>query len=195
MGIDTKQIVALRQRTGVGLSDCQKALEQSNGDMEKAIEILRKMGALKAAKKDAERTASQGVVEAYLHAGSKVGALVVVNCETDFVERTEGFRQFAHDLAMHVAAANPQYLKPEDIPAEILDKEKQIYRAQVPAGKPAQVVEKILEGKLQQFYRENCLLQQMFIKDDHRTVQQMVEEQVQKTGEKIVIQRFVRFQV
>lgn len=196
MGIDTSKVVELRKRTGIGVSDCQKALEQSQGDMDKAIEFLRKQGALKAAKKMAERTARQGIISAYQHAGGRVGTMVEINCETDFVARNESFQAFAHDIAMHIAASNPQYLGRADVPADVVAHERAIYLEQVQkSGKPQNIAEKIVTGKLEQFYRDNCLLEQAFIKDDSRTVQQMVEEQVQKIGEKIVISRFARFQI
>lgn len=196
MSIDTSKVVELRRKTGIGVSDCQKALEYGQGDMAKAIEFLRRQGTLKAAKKIAERTARQGIVAVYQHAGGRVGAMVEVNCETDFVARNEGFLAFAHDVAMHIAALNPQYLSRADVPADVVNHERAIFLAQVKAtGKPANITEKIVTGKLEQFYRETCLLEQPFIKDDHRTVQQMVEEQVQKIGEKIVISHFARFQV
>ena len=196
MGIDTSKVVELRRRTGIGVSDCQKALEQSRGDMEQAIDFLRKQGALKAAKKMAERTAQQGIVSVYQHAGGRVGTMVEVNCETDFGARNDSFQAFAHDVAMHIAASSPQYVSRMDVPADVVNHERAIYVEQVQkSGKPANIAEKIVVGKLEQFYRENCLLEQPFIKDDRRTVQQMLEEQVQKIGEKIVISRFARFQV
>ncbi|MDO8559917.1 MAG: translation elongation factor Ts [bacterium] len=196
MGVDTALIVELRKRTGVGFADCQRALEKSQGDLDKAVVVLREMGALKAAKKLAERTANQGVVAAYIHAGGRVGAMVEINCETDFVARNDEFKQFAYDLAMHVAAAAPAYLSPETVPAEAVAREREIYLVQVrQAGKPPELAEKIVSGKLQQFYRENCLLQQAYIKDDSRTVQQLLEAMVAKLGEKVVIGRFTRYQI
>lgn len=196
MAIAIALIMELRRRTGVGLSDCQRALEHSHGDLNAAVAYLRQQGALKTAKKIAERTAGEGVVAAYVHAGGRVGTLVEINCETDFVARNEDFRQFAHDIAMQVAAANPQYVSADAVPPEVIAQEQAMYRAQIAqSGKPAAVAEKIIAGKLQQFYRENCLLQQPFIKDDSRTVQQVLEEQVAKLGEKVVIRKFSRFEI
>ena len=196
MGIDTSQIVKLRQRTGVGFADCQRALEHCGGDLERAIIYLREQGALKATKKTAERTADEGIVATYVHADGRLGAMVEVNCETDFVARNPEFQQFAHDLAMQVAAANPQYVRSTDVPAEVVAREREIYLAQLKgSGKPPAIAEKIVAGKLDQFYREQCLLQQPFIKDDQITIQQLVEEQVVKLGEKVAVKRFVRFQV
>ncbi len=196
MAVDTAAVMELRKRTGVGLSDCQRALAHAKGDLGAAVTYLRQQGAIKAAKKIAERTAREGVVAAYLHAGGRVGALVEINCETDFVARTAEFQRFAHEIAMHVAAADPEYLNPEAVPPEVIAQEQAVYQAQLArAGQPAAVAGKIITGKLQQFYRERCLLQQAFIKDERATVQQMVEEQVAKLGEKVVIRRFVRFAV
>lgn len=196
MAIDTTMIMELRRRTGVGLTDCQRALAHSGGDFDGAIAYLRKLGALKAAKKLAERSAHEGVVAAYIHAGGRVGAMVEVNCETDFVARNVEFQTFARELAMHVAASNPQFLNAQSVPADVLANERGVYQAQIEkSGKPAALAEKIIAGKLQQFYRENCLLEQAFVKDETRTVQQVVEEQVAKLGEKIVVGRFARFQV
>lgn len=196
MAIATALIMELRRRTGLGLSDCQRALEHSHGDLDAAVAYLRTQGALKAAKKIAERTAGEGIVAAYVHAGGRVGTLVEINCETDFVARNEDFVRFGHDIAMQVAAANPQYVSASAVPPAVVAQEQAIYRAQIAtSGKPAAVAEKIMAGKLQQFYRENCLLEQAFIKDDQRTVQQVLEELVSKLGEKVVIRRFSRFAI
>lgn len=190
----------LREKTGAGILDCQKALTEANNDFDKAIEILRKKGEKVAVNKQ-DRIMKNGVVDAYIHSNKKIGVLVEVTCETDFVARNQGFREFAHDLAMQIAAVNPRWIAPEDVPAEILKKEKEIYREEVkkalPAGrqekKPAQVIEKIIEGKLQKFYAEVCLLKQPFIKNDKITIEGLIKEQIAKIGENIKIQRFCRF--
>lgn len=196
MAVDTALIVELRKRTGVGLADCQRALERSHGDPDLAVVVLRELGALKAGKIIAERTASHGVVAAYLHAGGRVGAMVEVNCETDFVARNDEFRQFAHDLAMHVAAASPAYLEAQTVPPDVIARERALSLAHVASSEQRpELAEKIIAGNLQQFYREHCLLQQAYIKDDQRTVQQLVEAMVAKLGEKVVIRRFARYQI
>ena len=194
MATSTAMIKELRQQTGAGILACKKALDKTDGDMEKAIEILRKKGLAAAAKK-ASRTAADGRVEAYIHAGDKLGVLLEVNCETDFVARTQEFRTLCHELAMQVAATSPQWVSREDVPAEIVAQEKEIYAGQVPADKPEHIVERIIEGKLAKFYQESCLLEQTYIRDDDRTIQQLVTEAVAKLGENIVIKRFARFQI
>ncbi len=194
--MDTKRILELRRRTGVGFADCQRALEHARGDLEAAVTFLRQQGSLKAAKKISERTAAQGVIAAYVHAGGTIGAMAEVKCETDFVARNQDFLQFAHAVAMHVAAADPQYLAAADVPAEMVERERAIYREQTrQAGKSAAVAEKIVAGKLEQFFKDHCLLEQPYIKDETRTVRQLVEEQVAKLGEKIAITRFARFHI
>jgi elongation factor Ts len=193
---DTQTITRLRQQTGAGMVDCSKALEESAGDIEKAIEILRKKGEIKAAKKTAERTAKEGIVYSYIHSNHKVGAMLELNCETDFVARTEDFVSLAHDIAMQIVAGSPEYLKPEEVPSEVLEKEKEIAREQLMAeGKPADIVEKILDGKISKFYEETCLVKQAFIKDDSIKVEEYINRAIAKTGEKIEIKRFVRFQM
>lgn len=195
MAITADQVKVLREKTGAGMMDCKRALEEAGGDMEKAIEYLREKGLAAAAKK-AGRTAAEGVIEAYIHLGGKLGVLVEVNCETDFVARTPEFREFARDIAMQVAAANPQYLRREDVPAEVLEKEKEILRAQaLNEGKPEKVVDRIVEGRLEKFYSENCLLEQPFIKDPDKKVRDLLAEKIARIGENIVIRRFVRFQL
>ncbi|HIC94923.1 MAG TPA: translation elongation factor Ts [Anaerolineae bacterium] len=185
----------LRQATGAGVLDCKKALEAAGGDMKKAVAVLREKGLAAAAKK-AGRATKEGLIEAYIHAGGRIGALIELNCETDFVARTEEFRQLAHDLAMQVVAAKPLYLSPEDVPAEVLEAEKAIYRAQAEKeGKPAHVIDRIVEGKLEKFYQEVCLLKQPFIKDDDLTVQDLLTQMVAKVGENIVVRRFARFEL
>ena len=191
-----ENVIKLREITGAGVSDCQAALKESGDDIEKAIEVLRKKGALKAAKKLAERTAKEGLVGSYIHATGRAGCLIQVSCETDFVARTEEFKELVHDLAMHVTAFSPEYLRPEDIPAEVLDKEKEIYIEQLKKeGKPEQVIPKILEGKLEKFYGEVCLLNQPFIKDDKISVKEHIDQKIAKTGEKIEVVRFAKFNV
>lgn len=192
MSITPADIKKLRDETGVGMMDAKKALEEAGGDREKAIEVLRKKGQSKAAKR-AERTADAGLVEAYVHMG-RVGAMVVVNCETDFVARTDDFKDFAHDVAMHVAAAAPQYLKPEDVPSSVVDKEKEIYADDI-KGKPPEIAEKILSGKLEKFYEQSCLLNQPFIKDNDKTIVDYQTELIAKLGENIVIADFKRMEL
>ncbi|NAZ30025.1 MAG: translation elongation factor Ts [Caldimicrobium sp.] len=188
-------IKQLRERTAAGFSDCKKALEEAGGDIEKAIDILRKKGLAIAAKR-AGKEAKEGIVEAYIHANKKIGVLVEINCETDFVARTDEFREFAHNVAMQIAATNPISITREEVPPEVLEREKRIYEEQLrEAGKPENVIPKILEGKLEKFYKENVLLEQPFIKNPELTIQDLLNELISKTGEKIVIRRFARFQV
>jgi len=184
----------LREITGGGVLDCKKALDEADGDLEKAIEILREKGLATAAKKS-ERTVEEGRIEAYVHTGSKVGTLIEVNCETDFVARTEEFKTLCHDLAMQVTAVNPRWVSAEDVPAEVVEEEKEKYLTQIEGNKPEHIVERIIEGKLDKFYEENCLLRQPFIKDDDKTVQQLLVEAIAKMGENIVVKRFSRFQI
>jgi elongation factor Ts len=195
MGISAKAVKELRDSTGLGMMDCKKALTENNGDMEKAIEWLRKKGMAKSSKL-AGRIASEGVVTSYIHAGGKIGVLLELNCETDFTARNEKFQQLARDIAMHIAASNPRFLRREDVTQEVLDKEAEIARAQAAAsGKPAQVIDKIAEGKIRKFYEENCLLEQKFVKDTDKTVQDVVNENVAAIGEKMTIRRYVRYQL
>jgi len=196
MAIDTKTLLHLREITGAGMSDCKTALDESNGEIEKAIEILRKKGALKAAKKSAERIARQGVIESYIHGNGSVGVLLKLLCETDFVARTDDFKNLAHDIAMQIAAANPSYLRPENVPAEELNKEKEIYTEQLKTeGKPEAVMAKIIDGKVQKYYEQVCLLKQPFIKDDKITIEKLIEQSIAKIGEKIEIAEFARYQI
>jgi elongation factor Ts len=192
--ISAELIKELREKTGAGMMECKKALTESNGDFEKAIDFLRQKGLATASKKSG-RVASQGLVESYIHMG-KIGTLVEVNCETDFVARTDDFKELVKDLTMQIAAANPLYLSREEIPRDVLDREKEIYRAQV-ADKPPQVVEKIIAGKLEKFYADFCLLDQVFIKDpdQKKKIKDIVTEKVAKLGENIVVRRFARFQL
>jgi elongation factor Ts len=195
VSVDAKKVMELREKTGAGIMDCKKALAEAGGDMERAVELLRRRGAAAAAKK-AGRTVKEGIIGHYVHFGGKIGVLVEVNCETDFVANTQDFKELAKDLAMQVASAQPAYVDVADVPQEVLEKEKEIYRAQALAeGKPEKVVERIVEGKLKKFYSQACLLEQPFVKDDSITVRQRVQEAVAKLGENIVVRRFVRFQV
>jgi len=185
----------LRESTGAGVLDCKKALEEANGDFEKAIRVLRRRGLAIAAKK-AGRATEEGLIEAYVHPGGRIAALIELNCETDFVARTEDFKGLAHDLAMQVAAIDPQYVAPEDIPPDVLEEEKAKYRAQAQEmGKPLPVVEMIVEGRLNSFYDEVCLLRQPFIKDDDITVEELIADKIAKLGENIVVRRFVRYEL
>ena len=195
MEITTSMIKDLREATAAGVLDCKKALEASGGDLEKAKVYLREKGLAAAAKK-ASRAAEEGLIEAYVHTGGRVGALIELNCETDFVARTEAFEELAHDLALQVVAARPLYLAPEDIPPDVLEEEKNVYRVQArETGKPERIIEKIVEGKLQKYYQEVCLMKQPFIKDDGLTVQDVLTEIIAKLGENIAVRRFVRFEL
>src|SRR5436853_4304046 len=194
-GIPAKLVKELRERTGAGFSDCRAALVEANGNIEKAISILRKKGQAAAAKK-ASREASEGLVGSYIHAGGKIGVLVEVNCESDFVARTEAFQQLCHDIAMHIAALDPRYVRREEVTPDMLEKEREIYRAQALAtGKPEAVVERIVTGKMEKFYEENCLYEQHYIKDEGVTIGEMVGSAVANLGESISVRRFVRFKV
>jgi elongation factor Ts len=185
----------LRERTGAGFSDCRAALIETSGNIEKAIDVLRKKGQAAAAKK-AQREATEGLVGHYIHAGGKIGVIVEVNCESDFVARTEAFQQLCHDLAMHIAAVDPRYLRREEVTSDMLDKEREIYRAQALAsGKPEAIVERIVAGKMEKFYEENCLYEQHYIKDESMTIKEMINNAVAKLGENISVRRFVRFKV
>lgn len=192
--ISAEMVKDLRDKTGVGMMECKKALTESNGDFEKAIDLLRQKGLATASKKSG-RTASEGLIESYIHMG-KIGTMVEVNCETDFVARTDDFRQLAKDIAMHIAAATPVYLSREDVPQDVLEREKEIYKAQV-VNKPPQVVEKIIEGKLEKFYTDFCLLDQIFIKDTDQKmkIKDLITEKIAKLGENIMIKRYARFQL
>ncbi|MGQ9599882.1 MAG: translation elongation factor Ts [Anaerolineae bacterium] len=193
--ITAKMVQELRQATGAGVLDCKQALQANGGDMEKAMAYLREKGIAAAAKR-ADREAREGLIGSYIHTGSKIGALVEVNCETDFVARTDEFKELAHDLAMQVVAAKPTYLTPEDIPAETLEEEKAKYRAEMrDSGKPEHVIDQVIEGKLKKFYEETCLLEQPFIKDPSITVRELVQQRNALLGENVVVRRFVRFEV
>jgi elongation factor Ts len=191
--ITSELVKKLREKTGAGMMDCKRALEETKGDMDQAIDYLRKKGAAVAAKR-ADRETNQGVVEAYIHAGGRIGAMVELNCETDFVAKTPGFKQLAHDIAMQIAAMSPQYISRENIQQSVIDKELEIYRTQAQnEGKPAQVAEKIARGRLEKFFQETVLLEQSFIKDSGKTIKDIIEEEVAKVGEKIFIRRFLRY--
>jgi elongation factor Ts len=195
MEISAGLVKDLREKTGAGMMDCKKALAETSGDFEKAIEYLRKKGIASASKK-AGRTAKEGVVSSYIHGEGRVGVLLEINCETDFVARTEQFRTLVKDVAMHIAAANPTYVRPTDVPAEVVAKEKEIAIAQMQAsGKPAAVLEKIAEGKINKFYEDSCLLNQVFVKDPGKTIEQLQKEAIAALGENISIRRFARFQL
>lgn len=191
--IKADQVKKLRDKSGVGMMECKRALEEAGGDLEKAEVILREKG-LAAASKKSTRATNQGLIDSYIHLGSKIGVLVEVNCETDFVARNEMFKELVHNIALHIAASAPIYVSREDIPREIIETEKEIYRKQaLNEGKPESVAEKIADGKLKKYYEENCLLDQPYVKDNDKTVGDLVREAILKTGENIVIRRFVRF--
>jgi elongation factor Ts len=185
----------LRVKTGAGIMDCKEALKVSSGNFEKAIDFLREKG-LSAATKKSSRATKDGLVTSYIHMGGKVGVMIEVNCETDFVAKTENFKTLTRDLAMHVAAMNPLYVKPEDVPEGVLQREKDIYRKQVLAeGKPEKIADKIVEGKLKKYYEEVCLVKQKFIKDTSQTVEDLIKASIAATGENILVRRFIRYQL
>src|SRR5438309_8843842 len=193
--INATQVKELREKTGAPMMDCKNALTEAKGDIENAIVVLRKKGIATAAKK-ATRVTSEGSVISYIHAGGKIGVLVEINCESDFVARTDDFKEMAHDIAMHIAATDPKYIRKEDVTAADFDREKDIYRTQAAAtGKPAPVIEKIVEGKMSKFYEEVCLLDQPFIKEQTQTIAQLIATRVGKLGENISVRRFARFKV
>src|SRR6201994_1288522 len=193
--IDAKQVKELREKSGAPMGDCLKALQESKGDMEQAFVVLRKRG-MASAQKKASRSTNEGAVGTYIHAGGKIGVLVELNCESDFVARTEDFQDLLKDIAMHIPATDPRYVRREDVTPEDMEREKEIYRAQAAAtGKPAPVVEKIVEGKMSKFYEEVCLLDQPFIKEQSMTISQLIAQKVGKLGENIPVRRFARFKV
>ncbi|MDP2972467.1 MAG: translation elongation factor Ts [Deltaproteobacteria bacterium] len=195
MEISIELVKDLRQRTGAGVVDCKAALQEARGNIEAAIDYLRKKGLATAAKK-AGRIATDGLVASYIHAGGKMGVLVEINCETDFVAKTGDFQEFVKNMAMHIAAANPQFIRREDVPSDVLEKEREIYRTQaLDSGKPAKVIDKIVEGKLERFYSETCLLEQTYIRDSDLTVKEVLDGMIGKLGENIAIRRFARFQL
>jgi elongation factor Ts len=193
--ISATMVKELREKTGAGIMDCKAALGECSGDLEKAIDFLRKKGIATAAKR-AGRATSEGIVQSYIHMGGKIGVMVEVNCETDFVAKTDDFNEFAKNIAMHIAATSPVGINPEDVPQAVIDREREIYRAQVlEMGKPQQMVEKIAEGKLNKFFKESCLMNQQYVKDPDKTIADYLNEMIAKTGEKITIKRFTRFQI
>jgi len=193
--ISAAQVKELRERTGVGMMDCKNALVEVDGDIEKAIEILRTKGLAKAAKK-AGRIASEGVVEAYIHGAGRIGVLVEVNCETDFVAKTDEYHALCRDIAMQIAASRPEFVSREEVSAEVIEREKEILRAQaLNEGKPEKIIEKMVEGRIEKYFAENCLLEQAFIKDTDKTVQEFIHEKIAKLGENISVRRFSRFEV
>jgi elongation factor Ts len=195
MGITAEQVKTLREKTSAGMMECKAALVEANGNMDEAVTVLRKRGLAQAAKR-AGRNTSQGLVSSYIHMGGKIGVLLEVNCESDFVARTEGFQLLVKEIAMHIAAADPKYVRREDVPAEVIEQEKAIYRAQFEgSGKPPQVIEKIVEGKIGSYYSQSVLLDQPSVRDQAVTVSQMVSQAVAKTGENIVVSRFSRFKL
>lgn len=192
---DKSLLIQLRERTGCGMLDCKKALEQANNDIEKAIELLRKKGADIAAKRSSNAT-DEGVVASYIHPGDRIGVLVEINCETDFVARTPELKKFAQDICMHIAALKPLYLSPDQVDSKFIEHERDIIRAQIAdSGKPAKIVDQIVEGKLNKLYSDVCLLQQIFVKNDQLTISDVIQEMIAKTGERIVIKRFSRFEI
>ncbi|NLW24720.1 MAG: translation elongation factor Ts [Clostridia bacterium] len=195
MTVTAAMVKELREMTGAGMMDCKKALQETNGNMEKAIEYLREKGLAAAAKK-AHRVAAEGMVTSYIHMGGKIGVLVEVNCETDFVAKTDRFKELAKDIAMQIAASRPEYIKKEDVPEDVLNKEREILRAQaLNEGKPEKIVDKMVEGRIEKFYKEVCLLEQPFIKDNDKTVGQLISEAIAEIGENIQVRRFVRYEL
>jgi elongation factor Ts len=195
VNISATQVKELREKTGAPMMDCKQALTEAKGDMEQAVVVLRKKGVSVAAKK-ATRVTSEGSVASYIHAGGKIGVLVEINCESDFVARTEDFKELAHDIAMHIAASDPKFVRKEDVTPEAYEREKDIYRSQaIASGKPANIAEKMVEGKMAKFYEEVCLLEQPFIKDQTVSIAQLIATKIGKLGENIAVRRFARFKV
>lgn len=195
MAVNASAVKELREKTGAGMLDCKKALEETNGDLTKAIEFLREKGLAAAANK-AGRIATEGVVESYIHAGGRIGVLVEINCETDFVAKTDQFKDFVRDIAMHIAASNPRFVRREEVSAEELEKEKEILKAQaLNEGKPANIVEKMVEGRISKYYEEFCLMEQSFVKDPDKTIATLLNEKISTIGENISIRRFVRYEL
>lgn len=193
--ISAAMVKELRERTGAGMMDCKKALAETNGDLEKAVDFLREKGLAAAAKK-AGRIAAEGLVESYIHGGGRIGVLLEINCETDFVAKTDEFKALARDIAMQIAASKPEFVRREEVPAEMIAKEKEILAAQAAnEGKPEKIIQKMVEGRIEKFYKEVCLLEQPFIKDPDMTVLQLITEKIAKIGENISIRRFVRYEL
>jgi elongation factor Ts len=195
MEVTAAMVKELREKTGAGMMDCKRALTEASGDIERAGEVLREKGLASAAKKSG-RVAAEGIVESYIHGGGRIGVLVEVNCETDFVAKNDDFRNFVKDIAMHIAASNPQYVRREEVPEEMIAKEREIVRAQtLNEGKPEKIVDKIVEGRIEKFLKEICLVDQQFVKDPDKTVETLVREKISQIGENISIRRFSRFVV
>ncbi len=195
VNISAQQVKELRERTGAGFSDCRAALVEAAGDLEQAIDVLRKKGQA-AAQRKAQREATEGLIGSYIHAGGKIGVIVEVNCESDFVARTADFQRLCHEIAMHVAALDPRFLRREEVTPEILEREREIYREQArAAGKPEEIIEKIVNGKMEKFYEETCLYEQHFIKDESVTIRELIGHMIAKVGENIAVRRFVRLKV
>ncbi len=195
MAITASMVKELREKTGAGMMDCKKALTESNGDMEKATEILREKGIASADKKSG-RIAADGLVESYIHSNGRIGVLVEVNCETDFVAKTDEFKAFVRDVAMHIAATNPKYLNREEVDTTDIEKEREILKQQaINEGKPEKIVEKMVDGRIEKYYKEICLLEQPFVKDTDKTIEQLVKEQIAKIGENVNIRRFARYEL
>ena len=195
MAVNAAAVKELRERTGAGMLDCKKALEEANGDLTRAAEILREKG-LSAAANKAGRAATEGAIESYIHGGGRIGVLVEVNCETDFVGKTDQFREFVRDIAMQIAAASPKYVRREEVPQEDIEKEKEILKAQaLNEGKPEKIVEKMVEGRIGKYYEEYCLMEQSFVKDPDKTIAQLLNEKISTIGENISIRRFVRYEL
>jgi len=193
--ISAKMVMQLREKTGAGIMDCKEALTECNGDMDSAVDFLRKKGLATAAKR-AGRAMTEGVIQSYVHMDGKLGVLVEVNCETDFVAKNDDFNAFAKNLAMHIAATNPVAIRPEDVPEEITSKEKEIYRAQVlEMGKPEKIADKIVDGKMQKYFKENCLMNQAYVRDPDMTIEDLLNDMIAKIGENITIKRFARFRI
>ncbi|WP_456401482.1 translation elongation factor Ts [Persephonella sp.] len=195
MAADAKLVKTLREMTGAGILECKKALEETGGNLEEAVELLRKRGIAKAAKK-AGRETKEGIIHSYIHAGGRVGVLLELNCETDFVARNEVFKELANEIALQIAAMKPQYVSREDIPREVIEKEGEIAReAAIAEGKPEHIAEKIAEGKLEKFFKEVCLMEQPYIKDDKKTIEDLIKEYIAKLGENIKVSRFCRYEI
>ena len=193
--ISAATVKQLREKTGAGIMDCKEALSECNGDISNAVDFLRKKGLATAAKR-AGRATTEGIVESYIHMDSKLGVLVEINCETDFVAKNDDFKEFAKNIAMHITATNPVSIRPEDVPKETIDKEKEIYRAQVlDMGKPEQIADKIVDGKMKKYFKENCLMNQDYVRDSNITIEDLLNEMVAKIGENITIKRFARFKI
>ncbi|OGQ91550.1 MAG: elongation factor Ts [Deltaproteobacteria bacterium RIFOXYC2_FULL_48_10] len=193
--ISAEMVKELREATGSGIMDCKRVLAEAEGDFDKAVDLLRKKGLAKAAKR-AGRSTSEGMICSYIHTGAKLGVLVEINCESDFVAKTEDFQTFAKNIAMHIAAANPAGLNPEDVDPKIIEKEREIYRAQMlEEGKPANIIDKIVDGKVEKFYKDVCLMSQQYVKDPQKTITEVLKETIAKIGENIQIKRFARFKI